>query len=63
VLVSALVGLIVSFLQAITSIQDVSIGHGIKLLAVVGALVLAAPWASASLLRFTKDIIAIGIPS
>lgn len=63
VFVAAAVGLAVSFVQAITSIQDASIPHGLKLLAVVVALAVAAPWASAALLRFMREIITTAIPS
>ena len=63
VFVAAAVGLVVSFLQAITSIQDSSIAHGVKLLAVVVAGAIAAPWACAALVRFLKQIILTAIPS
>ena len=63
VFVAAGVGLVISFIQAITSIQDASIPHGMKLLAVVITLLIAAPWASASLLRFMKQVIVTAIPS
>ena len=43
VVVSALIGLIVSFFQAITSLQDSSISQGIKLLAVTGVVVVTTP--------------------
>ena len=56
VAVSAVVGLLVSFLQAITSLQDSSISQGIKLLAVAAVVVLAAPWAGSTLLRFFDTI-------
>jgi type III secretion protein S len=57
VLVSAIVGLLVSFFQAITSLQDSSISQGIKLLAVTIAVIVAAPWAGATLLRFSEAIL------
>lgn len=63
VFVAAAVGLAISFVQAITSIQDSSIPHGVKLLAVVVTLVIAAPWACAALLRFLKQVILTAIPS
>lgn len=56
VIVSAVVGLLVSFVQAITSLQDSSISQGIKLLAVTFAVVLSAPWAGATLVRFFDNI-------
>ena len=58
VAVSAIVGLLVSFFQAITSLQDSSISQGVKLLVVTGTVVLAAPWASATLLQFSENLFA-----
>lgn len=56
VIVSAAVGLLVSFFQAITSLQDSSISQGIKLMAVTLVVFMAAPWAGVTLLRFTEGI-------
>jgi type III secretion protein S len=56
VLVSAVVGLAVSFFQAITSLQDQSISQGIKLLAVAVAVGLTAPWAGTTLTQFTESV-------
>ncbi|MCW7540809.1 type III secretion system export apparatus subunit SctS [Aquabacterium sp. A7-Y] len=57
VAISAIVGLLVSFFQAITSLQDSSISQGIKLLAVTVVVFIAAPWAGATLLRFSENIL------
>jgi len=57
VAVSAIVGLLVSFFQAITSLQDSSISQGIKLMAVTIVVVIAAPWAGATLVRFSESIL------
>lgn len=57
VIVSAIVGLLVSFVQAITSLQDQSISQGIKLLAVTIVVFVAAPWAGATLLRFSDSLL------
>jgi type III secretion protein S len=56
VVVSAVVGLLVSFVQAITSLQDSSISQGLKLLAVTVVVFIAAPWAGATLLRFAESL-------
>ncbi|MFP3607284.1 type III secretion system export apparatus subunit SctS, partial [Paraburkholderia sp. SIMBA_053] len=48
VIVAALVGLGVSFLQAITSMQDQTLSHGVKLIAVTVAIVIAAPFSAAA---------------
>lgn len=57
VLVAALVGLLVSFVQAITSLQDQAISQGAKLIAVVITLVIAAPWGSSMVLAFAQQAI------
>lgn len=57
VVVSALVGLLVSFVQAITSLQDQSISQGMKLLAVTIVVFIAAPWAGATILRFSDAVL------
>jgi type III secretion protein S len=57
VVVSAIVGLLVSFFQAITSLQDSSVSQGIKLLVVTVVIIIAAPWAGATLLRFSESIL------
>jgi type III secretion HrpO family protein len=44
VAIAATVGLVVAALQAATQIQDPTVSHLPRLLAVVGALVLLAPW-------------------
>jgi len=56
VVVSAVVGLLVSFVQAITSLQDSSISQGIKLIAVTVVVFIASPWAGATMMRFTERI-------
>lgn len=56
VLTSSLVGLAVAFLQAVTSLQDSSISHGIKLVAVGIAVAATGPWAAARLLEFASSL-------
>jgi len=56
VVVSAVIGLLVSFFQAITSLQDSSISQGIKLLAVTGVVVVTAPWAGSTLMKFSENL-------
>ncbi|MBP1204808.1 type III secretion protein S [Duganella sp. 1411] len=58
VLVAALVGLVVSFLQAVTSLQDSSISHSIKLVAVSVTVMLAAPWGASAVLQFARSVMA-----
>ncbi len=61
VAVSATVGLLVSFVQAITSLQDQSISQGIKLVAAVVTLLIAAPWGAAAVLRFGQTLMATAV--
>ena len=58
VAVSAIGGLLISFLQAITSLQDSSISQGIKRLAVTVVVAICAPWAGSTLLRFSENLLA-----
>jgi len=55
VAVAALVGLLVSFVQAITSLQDQSISQAAKLISVVITLLVAAPWGAAMVLGFARQ--------
>jgi type III secretion protein S len=55
VIVSALVGLLVAFVQAITSLQDQSISQAAKLVAVVVTLLIAAPWGASVVLNFAQQ--------
>jgi type III secretion protein S len=62
IIVAALVGLGVSFLQAITSMQDPALPHAIKLIAVAITIVVAAPWACAAILRFANELLQSAVP-
>ncbi|UIF88540.1 type III secretion system export apparatus subunit SctS [Cupriavidus sp. UYPR2.512] len=62
VIVAALVGLGVSFLQAITSMQDQTLSHGVKLIAVTVTIVMAAPLSAAALLNFANEIMHTAVP-
>ncbi|MBN3825121.1 EscS/YscS/HrcS family type III secretion system export apparatus protein [Burkholderia sp. Ac-20384] len=63
IVVAAVTGLAVSFIQAITSLQDQSISSAVKLVAVVVTLFATGAWASSSILRFANEIITLAIPS
>lgn len=54
--VAAGVGLLVSFLQAITSLQEQSISQAAKMISVVVTLVIAAPWGAGMVLRFAETL-------
>lgn len=57
VAVAAIVGLLVSFLQAVTSLQDQAISQGVKLLCVTLTVVVAAPWAGTTIVRFSERLL------
>lgn len=63
VVASALTGLLISFVQAITSMQDQSISFGVKLAVVTVVLLITAPWAAAQILRFANEIMSTAVPS
>ncbi|MDI7267426.1 MAG: type III secretion system export apparatus subunit SctS [Myxococcota bacterium] len=55
---SLLVGLVVSFLQAVTQIQDQALSFVPKLLAVALALAVSAGWCGAEIVRFASRLFA-----
>lgn len=58
ILVAAIgVGLVVSLVQTVTSIQEQTMTFVPKLLAVAGVLVFAAPWMLRQLMQFTTALI------
>jgi type III secretion protein S len=63
VLVAALTGLLTSFIQAITSMQDQSISYAVKLVAVVVTVLMMGTWGAAAILRFANEVVAMAIPS
>jgi type III secretion protein S len=62
VIVAALVGLGVSFLQAITSMQDQTLPHAAKLIAVTITIVVVAPVSCAAILRFASEMMTQALP-
>lgn len=58
VLAVAAVGLVVALLQAVTQIQDSSIGYGVKLVTGAIVLVLTSGWAGGALLAFVDGLFA-----
>jgi type III secretion protein S len=63
IVVAALSGLAVSFVQAITSMQDQSISYAVKLVAVVATVLFTGAWGAAAILRFANEIVTIAVPS
>jgi type III secretion protein S len=54
--VAALTGLVVAFLQAITSLQDSSISQGVKMVIVTAAIMISAPWGGMAVLSFARSL-------
>ena len=54
--VAAIVGTVVSLLQALTQIQDQTLSFAIKLIAVALTLYLTSGWTGAELLRYTRTL-------
>ena len=55
-LVSLVVGVVVSVFQAMTQIQEATLSFVPKIIAVVLALVFAGPWMLATLVNFTSNL-------
>jgi type III secretion protein S len=53
--VAAIVGLLVSLVQAVTSLQDQSVSQGLKLLVVTLVIFITAPWAGALVLAYAQQ--------
>ncbi len=50
---TAITGLVVGLLQAITQIQDQTVSFAIRLVAAIGAIMVSARWIGGELLAFT----------
>ena len=55
-LVTLIVGLAISLIQALTQIQEQTLGFAIKLIAVVVTMVATAPWLGAQMREYTLTI-------
>jgi type III secretion protein S len=62
VIVAAVIGLCVSFLQAVTSMEDQTLSHGMKRVAVVIAIAIAALISGAAVLRFANQVLEAARP-
>lgn len=56
VAVAAVAGLLIAFLQAVTSLQDSTISHGFKFLIVTVVIIVAAPWGASSVMHFAQSV-------
>ncbi len=61
VVVSAVVGLLVSFVQAVTSLQEQSIVQAAKLISVVVTLLALGPWGASIVLRFAQTLFSVAL--
>ncbi|WP_347556978.1 type III secretion system export apparatus subunit SctS [Robbsia sp. KACC 23696] len=59
---AALSGLVISFLQAITSLQDSSISQVAKLIIVTVVILIAAPWGASAVLEFARSVMTVIFP-
>ena len=57
ILVATFFGLIVALLQALTQIQEQTLGFAIKLIALTAVLILTAHWMAGELIQFTSSIL------
>lgn len=57
--VAAVVGLVVAAFQAASQVQDPTLAHLPRLLAVVAALVLVGPWMGAQIGAFAERVLAV----
>ena len=56
ILVATVIGILVSLLQALTQIQEQTLGFAVKLIAISLTLLACASWLGSSLLLYTQDI-------
>tara|TARA_B100001248_G_scaffold262503_1_gene258926 strand:+ start:22707 stop:22976 length:270 start_codon:yes stop_codon:yes gene_type:complete len=56
IIVATVVGVLVSLLQALTQVQEQTLGFAIKLIVVILTLLLTAAWIGSQLLEYTLHI-------
>ena len=56
IIVATVIGILVSLLQALTQIQEQTLGFAVKLIAISLTLLVCATWIGSSLLLYTQDI-------
>ena len=56
IIVATVIGILVSLLQALTQIQEQTLGFAVKLIAISLTLLACASWMGSSLLLYTQDI-------
>lgn len=55
ILAATIVGLIIGLLQALTSIQEQTLPHGVKLIAIMFAIAATVRWMGPELFTFTQN--------
>ena len=55
--VATVIGILVSLLQALTQIQEQTLGFAVKLIAISLTLLVCASWMGAQMLLYTQDIL------
>lgn len=63
IIVAAISGLLVSFVQAVTSLQDQTISHTVKLISVTATVAMTGAWGASAILRFASELISLAVPS
>ncbi len=58
IVVATVIGVIVSLIQALTQIQEQTLGFAVKLIAITLTILFAASWMGGQLLLYTQDIFA-----
>jgi type III secretion HrpO family protein len=56
IIVATVIGILVSLLQALTQIQEQTLGFAVKLIAISITLLVCASWMGSELLLYTQDI-------
>ena len=56
IVVATVLGLLVSLLQALTQIQEQTLGFAVKLIAISITIMMCAPWLGGQLMLYTQDI-------
>jgi flagellar biosynthetic protein FliQ len=60
-LIGLVVGIVVSLLQAVTQIQEQTLSFIPKIVAMVAAAILLAPWTAQRLMDYTREMFTAGI--
>lgn len=56
IIVATIIGVLVSLLQALTQIQEQTLGFAVKLIAISVTIMLSASWMGGQLLLYTQEI-------